>query len=181
MNFWREKIYFTKKLFDSNKFPLQQWLEPSKKISRQLHYDEVDELFDFYFGVKFYAVDPCKLQEELTRHQFYLQLKQDVKQGRLPVSFDLSALLGAFELQAEFGDYRSELDDNYISDFRLANNQTKELEYRIKDLHKKLRGIDANKAKLNYLERTKYLDLYGVDLHSVLVSRLRQSNKMIND
>lgn len=61
-----------------------------------------DDVHNLYFGVKFYAADPCKLIEEITRYQLYLQVKQDVLQGRLPVSFDLASELGAFVVQCEF-------------------------------------------------------------------------------
>jgi hypothetical protein len=29
-----------------------------------------------YLGVKFYAADPCKLIEEITRYQFFLQVRR---------------------------------------------------------------------------------------------------------
>ncbi|PRD22958.1 UNVERIFIED_CONTAM: Band 4.1-like protein 4A [Trichonephila clavipes] len=55
--------------------------------------------FTVYFGVKFYASDPCRLLEEITRYQFVLQLKQDIVQGRLPLTDDLAAELFALSLQ----------------------------------------------------------------------------------
>ena len=73
------------------------------RISRQLkHSAAPDDVHNLYFGVKFYAADPCKLIEEITRYQLYLQVKQDVLQGRLPVSFELASELGAFVVQCEY-------------------------------------------------------------------------------
>ena len=49
---------------------MQQWLDPSKKIGKQLKVQKGDPSSDvhtLYFGVKFYAADPCKLIEEITR------------------------------------------------------------------------------------------------------------------
>lgn len=40
---------------------------------------------------------------------------------------------------------------------------------RIIEIHKKLRNMSPNKSELNFLDRVKWLDFYGVDLHSVLV------------
>lgn len=56
----------------------------------------------FYFGVKFYAVDPCKLHDEITRYQFFLQVKRDVEQGRLPVPIELAAQLAAYAVQCKY-------------------------------------------------------------------------------
>jgi FERM central domain len=36
------------------------------------------------------------------RYQLYLQVKQDVLQGRLPVAFELAAELGAYVVQGKF-------------------------------------------------------------------------------
>ena len=38
----------------------------------------------FHFRVKFYTSEPINLGEELTRYQFFLQLKQDILQGKMP-------------------------------------------------------------------------------------------------
>ncbi|RZB39738.1 band 4.1-like protein 4 [Asbolus verrucosus] len=69
------------------------WLDPAKTLNKQI---KGPDPFTFYFGVKFYAADPCKLLEEITR-------------GQLP-----------------------------------------------------------SVAELNYLEKVKWLEMYGVDLHPVL-------------
>lgn len=80
-------------------FHQQHWLDANTRLSRQLK--ENKDIYELYFSVKFYAVDPCKLVEEITRYQFYLQLKQDVLQGRLPVTFDLASQLGAYVIQCK--------------------------------------------------------------------------------
>ena len=52
----------------------------------------------FHFRVKFYSSNPCQLREEITRYQFFLQLKSDLQMGTMPSSLyqeivELSALV----------------------------------------------------------------------------------------
>jgi len=51
--------------------------------------------------VKFYSSEPNSLREELTRYQFFLQLKQDIVQGRLDCMYQTAVELSALALQCE--------------------------------------------------------------------------------
>uniref|UniRef100_A0A182K8E7 Erythrocyte membrane protein band 4.1-like 4A n=1 Tax=Anopheles christyi TaxID=43041 RepID=A0A182K8E7_9DIPT len=160
-----ETAYFGIRYIDQDN--QTHWLDPGARLSRQLKAGKVP--YDLYFGVKFYACDPCKLVEEITRYQLYLQVKQDILQGRLPVSFELAAELGAYVVQAELGNYDPRKHPpGYVSEFRLLNNQTKEIESRIHELHIQLEGMTPSQAEFNYLDKVKWHDMYGVDLHPVL-------------
>ncbi|XP_058130363.1 transcription initiation factor TFIID subunit 1 [Anopheles ziemanni] len=160
-----ETAYFGIRYIDQDN--QTHWLDPAARLSRQLKAGKV--AYDLYFGVKFYACDPCKLVEEITRYQLYLQVKQDILQGRLPVSFELAAELGAYVVQAELGNYDPRKHPpGYVSEFRLLNNQTKEIESRIHELHIQLEGMSPSQAEFNYLDKVKWHDMYGVDLHPVL-------------
>jgi len=52
--------------------------------------------------VKFYSSEPNTLREELTRYQFFLQLKQDVLEGKLHCPHQVAVQLAALALQCEF-------------------------------------------------------------------------------
>nr|XP_006118672.1 band 4.1-like protein 2 isoform X20 [Pelodiscus sinensis] len=155
-----EKDYFGL-LFQDNS-DQKNWLDSSKEIKRQIR--SLPWLFTF--NVKFYPPDPSQLTEDITRYFLCLQLRQDIASGRLPCSFVTHALLGSYTLQAELGDYDPEENNNdYISEFQFAPNQTKEMEEKVVELHKTHRGLTPAQADSHFLENAKRLSMYGVDLH----------------
>ncbi|XP_051281212.1 band 4.1-like protein 1 isoform X3 [Dicentrarchus labrax] len=140
----------------------KNWLDPSKEIKKQIRVGS----WVFGFSVKFYPPDPSVLIEDITRYYLCLQLRDDMLSGRLPCSFVTHALLGSYTVQAELGDYEpEEHGPDYVSDFRFAPNQTRELEERVMELHHNYRGMSPAEAEVNFLENAKKLSMYGVDLH----------------
>ncbi|XP_078613925.1 protein 4.1-like isoform X32 [Branchiostoma floridae x Branchiostoma japonicum] len=150
------------------------WLDPLKAIGKQIaDLEEKENViippgapWVFGFNVKFYPPDPSQLQEDITRYQLCLQIRDDILKGRLPCSFVTHALLGSYIVQSELGDYDPEEHSaDYLSEFKFAPNQTKELEEKVMELHKTHKGQTPAEAELHYLENAKKLAMYGVDLH----------------
>ncbi|MCI4387530.1 hypothetical protein PGIGA_G00075210 [Pangasianodon gigas] len=155
-----EKDYFGLTFCDADS--QKNWLDPSKEIKKQIRVGS----WQFSFAVKFYPPDPSQLIEDITRYYLCLQLREDMLSGRLPCSFVTHALLGSYAVQAELGDFDPEEHGlDYISDFRFAPNQTRELEERVMELHRTYRGMSPAEAEMNFLENAKKLSMYGVDLH----------------
>ncbi|KAG9269471.1 band 4.1-like protein 1 isoform X2 [Astyanax mexicanus] len=173
-----EKDYFGLLFYDTDS--QKNWLDPSKEIKKQIRVGS----WQFSFSVKFYPPDPSQLIEDITRYYLCLQLREDMLSGRLPCSFVTHALLGSYAVQAELGDYDpEEHGPDYVSEFRFAPSQTRELEerdgYKVNDNyncngggddnnnHHVLccRGMSPAEAEVNFLENAKKLSMYGVDLH----------------
>ncbi|XP_029989561.1 band 4.1-like protein 1 isoform X1 [Sphaeramia orbicularis] len=155
-----EKDYFGLTFADTD--TQKNWLDPSKEIKKQMR----NSPWLFAFAVKFYPPDPSQLMEDITRYYLCLQLRDDMLSGRLPCSFVTHALLGSYTVQAELGDYdHDDHGSDYVSDFRFAPNQTRELEERVMELHRNYKGMTPAEAEINFLENAKKLSMYGVDLH----------------
>ncbi|CAF1295915.1 unnamed protein product [Adineta steineri] len=157
-----EKDYFG--LTFSNNEHNRAWMDNDKRVRSQLK--GVDPVF--YLQVKFYPPEPALLQEDLTRYQLCLQLRQDMMSGKLPCSFVTYALLGSYTAQAELGDYIEEdhgTTFDYLKGLQFAPSQDNELLRRIHEQHRRHQGQPPSAADLHFLENAKKLAMYGVDIH----------------
>ena len=159
-----EKDYFGF-LVSDKRDKMLTWLHMDRRLQKQLPSN--DALV--HFQVKFYPPEPAQLQEDLTRYQMCLQIQNDIKSGKLPCSFVTHALLGAYLVQSELGDYdpvEHGVTADYLREFAFAPHQTDDLLEKIMEIHKTtLRGQSPAEAELHYLENAKKLAMYGVSLH----------------
>uniref|UniRef100_A0A671SUL6 Tyrosine-protein phosphatase n=1 Tax=Sinocyclocheilus anshuiensis TaxID=1608454 RepID=A0A671SUL6_9TELE len=137
-----ERDYFGLHLADDSS-DSPRWLDPNKPIRKQLKRGSPHHL---NFRVKFFVSDPNKLQEEYTRYQYFLQIKQDIL--------------------TELGDY-SEAENlpGYLSEFCFIPNQPQGFENEVTKHHQQHSGLTPAQSEFNYLNMARTLELYGVELH----------------
>ena len=153
---------------------LTLWLDEDKPLYKQLksHHSSSSSSsssINLFFAVRFYVSDPAKLAEEVTRYQFYRQLRRDVAQGRISVSRELAAQLGSFILQAELGNFDAAKHGvDYADDFRVVPHQTEELSTAMMQLHSTCSGQAPPVAEMLFLHKVKWVVDYGIEKHKVV-------------
>ena len=124
-----------------------------------------------YLSVKFYTPEPCKLEDELTRYFFVLQIKRDLAEGTLQCNENTAALIASYIIQSELGDFNpSDCPDGnpvYISKFFLVPSQDASFEWKVMEHHRRHAGQSPAEADYNLLETARRCDFYGVKLTPV--------------
>ncbi|XP_053165359.1 tyrosine-protein phosphatase non-receptor type 14 isoform X2 [Hemicordylus capensis] len=143
-----------------------RWVELEKPLKKQLDKFSSEPLL--FFGVMFYVPSVARLKQEVTRYQFYLQVKKDVLDGRLRSSAEQLIRLAALAVQADFGDYSHFESHDFLREYVLFPMDwtqdeavLEELTQKVAQEHINLSGMSAGDAEFYYIREVEHLDGFG--------------------
>ncbi|XP_072196358.1 FERM and PDZ domain-containing protein 2 [Excalfactoria chinensis] len=130
--------------------------------------------FTLFLRIKFFVSHFNVIQHSLTRHQFYLQLRKDILEERLYCNDETALKLGALALQAELGNYASEVHgksyfrvEDYIPASRIEKMTLAYVQRELAKLHRMNHSLFEDEAELEFLKVTQQLPEYGVLFYRV--------------
>uniref|UniRef100_A0A2C9KW49 FERM domain-containing protein n=1 Tax=Biomphalaria glabrata TaxID=6526 RepID=A0A2C9KW49_BIOGL len=142
-------------------------------------------LINVWFRVQFYVDQVILLREKVTRHQYYLQLKDNVLQYNHLYNEEKCFQLAGYALQADFGNYIQEkhgtgyLDPAlYFPKWMLDRHGADYLARHLPTVHRDLHNMTKNDAELRYI-RNASLHPGAHNLHFYTVKK-RKSDKALN-
>nr|CAH8870224.1 unnamed protein product [Trichobilharzia regenti] len=197
----RETWYFGLQFysfFPNGRMRLSHWLKLDKKIISQKP-EDVSKPLCFFFHTKFFPEDvEQELIQATTRRLFYLSVKATILNrsesnmngncfGDLCPSLDVAILLASLASQAEYGDVcEDELSDTEELTslprriIRLIPAQlwtqvqsTQGVTQKFKEYYKSHKGMNRDKAELQYLKVAQIHHLFGVDFFPIVCVRMK--------
>jgi hypothetical protein len=162
----------------------QQFLSLDEKLSKLAKYAphlwkddgscNSSLVFTVFFRVKYYVENICLLQEQHTRHHYYLQLRKDVLENSIRVHDDTSMVLASYALQAELGDYDKNVHahdyfvpQHYLPAKTIAKLTIPYIKNALPAMHQSHRGITEGQSEIEFLKEAQKLSEYGILFHRV--------------
>ncbi|XP_019728051.1 tyrosine-protein phosphatase non-receptor type 21 isoform X2 [Hippocampus comes] len=160
----REITFFS--LWYLNKQNQQRWIDLEKPLKKQLDKYGVEPTV--YFGVVFYIPSVAQLQQEITRYQYYLQLKKDVLEGRISCTLEQAIRLASLAVQADFGDFNRYDSQEFLQKFALFpidwiqdERVLEEATQKVALLYQSYRGLSSPEAEMLYMQEVEKMEGYG--------------------
>lgn len=147
---------------------LNEKLSKLAKFAPHLWKDDVScnssLVFTIFFRVKYYVENICLLQQQSTRHLYYLQLRKDVLEGGIYVHEETAMLLASYALQAEVGDYNQTLHgsdyfvpEHYLPQRAIAKLTASYIKKHLPAMHKTHTSLSDAQAEIEYLKVSRLM------------------------
>uniref|UniRef100_A0AAR2LWA8 Tyrosine-protein phosphatase non-receptor type n=1 Tax=Pygocentrus nattereri TaxID=42514 RepID=A0AAR2LWA8_PYGNA len=160
----RETHYFG--LWFHSKTQVPRWVELEKPLKKQL--DKFGNEPLLFFGVMFYVPSVCRLEQEATRYQYYLQVKKEVLDGRLHCSVEQGIRLAGLAVQADFGDFTQYPSQDFLREYVLfpvnwphVDEVLEDWTQKVAEEHKSHYRMQPAEAELLYIKEAEKLDGFG--------------------
>ncbi|KAE8597572.1 hypothetical protein XENTR_v10016516 [Xenopus tropicalis] len=141
-----------------------RWIEPNKPIRKQLKGGFPCSLL---FRVRFFIPDPNTLQQDQTRHLYFLQLKSDILDGRISCPLNSAVVLASYAVQSELGDHNSSVHvPGHLSNTSFIPDQDNDFLSKVEALHIQHSGLGQTEAESCYINIARTLEFYGIETHS---------------
>ncbi|MCJ8730583.1 hypothetical protein PDJAM_G00186240 [Pangasius djambal] len=169
-----EHFYFGLAFMDDDEFFFLNHETKISKVAPDCWKKVATSTFTLFLRVKFFADDVSYILHKLTRHQYYIQLRRDILEGRVYCNEDTVMFLAALALQAEFGDYIPEVyGKNYFQMEHYIPKRVMEkmalpcLREELPRLHASNANMLREDAEIEFLKIAQQLPEYGVLFHRV--------------
>uniref|UniRef100_A0A7N6C2S1 protein-tyrosine-phosphatase n=1 Tax=Anabas testudineus TaxID=64144 RepID=A0A7N6C2S1_ANATE len=107
------------------------------------------------------------LLSHLGRHLYFLQIRSDIREGRLQCPLSAAVVLASYAVQSEIGDHCPSRRPGYLSKCHFIPEQDEDFLCKVEDLHPQHKGLQQSEAELCFLNTARTLELYGVELHDI--------------
>lgn len=163
-----DEFYFVEPDSKLSKVAPDGWKDDPKKKKTDIN-------FNLFLRIKFFQDDVSLIQHTMTKHQYYLQLRKDILEERVRCDLENSMILASLALQAEFGDYQTELhgktyfrSEHYLPASVLDKIDQTTVKEELPKLHSSYFNASEQEAELEFLKVCQRLPEYGVHFHRVL-------------
>ncbi|NP_001083012.2 tyrosine-protein phosphatase non-receptor type 13 [Danio rerio] len=163
-----DEFYFVESDAKLSKVAPDGWKDDPKK-------KKTDVIFNLFLRIKFFQDDVSLIQHTMTKHQYYLQLRKDILEERVRCDLENAMILASLALQAEFGDYQTELHgktyfrtEHYLPAPVLDKIDQTTIKEELPKLHSSYYNASEQEAELEFLKVCQRLPEYGVHFHRVL-------------
>nr|XP_006812581.1 PREDICTED: tyrosine-protein phosphatase non-receptor type 13-like [Saccoglossus kowalevskii] len=131
------------------------------------------QTFTLFFRVKFYLENISSLRHQVTKHQYYLQLRKDILEERTRCDEEAALQLASLALQAEMGDHYEEVGQNYfLREHYLPRKMIEKIgvdniRHQLPAMHQAHRGLNDIRSEQEFMLEARKLAEYGIHFHKV--------------